>query len=136
MNEYQFAGVFDRIKAYAVDMGLIFISMIIFAQIFSSMGQVDSIYKIMVFVLLFFLYEPVMVGLVGSTLGHKAMGLKVVKENDDKPIGLFKAVIRFIVKVLLGWISLLTISGNSKKQAIHDLSVGSYVVLVKKPINS
>ena len=56
-------------------------------------------------------------------------GIRVKKDNDQlKNISFPYAVIRFIIKISLGWISLLTIYGNEKGTAIHDYLAKSVVV--------
>jgi hypothetical protein len=41
------------------------------------------------------------------------------------------ALIRFLVKGLLGWLSFLTVTGSTRKRAIHDLLGGSIVMAAK-----
>jgi len=54
------------------------------------------------------------------------MGLKVQKfsflenENQKSNLNIFSSVIRFFTKILLGWLSLLTIHGDDYGRAIHD----------------
>jgi len=79
-------------------------------------------------------YEPIFTCL-GRTIGQKVMGLKVIKLSDMKRdnsytnISIFQAFARFILKILLGWVSLLTIHSNSYGQAIHDIAADSVMVL-------
>jgi uncharacterized RDD family membrane protein YckC len=64
------------------------------------------------------------------------IGIRVKRESDEKKNILFPlAIIRFIVKASLGWISLLTVTGNSKRKAIHDYLIGSVVVYEKQVVN-
>ena len=70
-----------------------------------------------------------MTSIFGCTFGHLLLGIRVRKEIDETQNVFFPfAVFRYILKVLLGWISLLTVSGNPKRKAIHDYLVGSVVV--------
>ena len=39
-------------------------------------------------------------------------------------------MIRYPVKLLLGWISFLTINSNPKRRAIHDLASGSVMIKI------
>ena len=60
------------------------------------------------------------------------IGIRVKRASDETKNILFPlAIIRYIVTAGLGWISLLTISGNAKRRAIHDYLVGSVVVYAK-----
>lgn len=57
------------------------------------------------------------------------LGIRVKREANEKKNILFPlAIVRFIVKASLGWISLLTVTGNEKRKAIHDYLVGSVIV--------
>jgi len=40
-------------------------------------------------------------------------------------------LVRFLAKVGLGWLSLLTVTGNEKKMAIHDYLAQSVVLSVE-----
>lgn len=65
------------------------------------------------------------------------MGLPVKKESaEDENIHFLAALLRFATKTLLGWISLLTITGNKRKRAMHDMISGSVVVFKTKPVVS
>lgn len=70
-------------------------------------------------------YEPVLVGIFGQTLGHKIMKIRVVNK-DGQTIGFFRALIRYLAKLFLGIFSILSLMGSN--QAIHDMLVKSYVV--------
>ncbi|MCB0456661.1 MAG: RDD family protein, partial [Flavobacteriaceae bacterium] len=68
----------------------------------------------------------------GGTIGHSYSGIGVRRDDDsDKNISLPSAIVRFIIKLLLGWISLLTVTGNEKRKAIHDFIVKSVVLEIK-----
>lgn len=45
--------------------------------------------------------------------------------NMEKNLIFPLAVVRYLIKMLLGWISLFTISGNYRRLAIHDMMVDS-----------
>ncbi|MCB9336155.1 MAG: RDD family protein [Flavobacteriales bacterium] len=75
------------------------------------------------------IYDPLFTSLFGGTIGHMANGLTVRRvKNETKKIALPLAFVRFIIKALLGWISLLTMSSNKKNQALHDLAIDSVVI--------
>ncbi|TGL44376.1 RDD family protein [Leptospira perdikensis] len=83
-----------------------------------------------VFFVFLFLYDPLCVSLFRATPGHFLKGLRVVS-TDSKNLNFFKSFVRYIVKITLGILSLITILG-SKKQAIHDKLTSSYVVYKNK----
>jgi uncharacterized RDD family membrane protein YckC len=129
MAEADYPRVFERVKAMVVD-GIVilgFVLMIFF--IFSLFEDVPDNARIIAFVFIFFLYDPSFTSLFGGTIGHMAIGIRVKRESNELKNILFHfAILRYIVKAFLGWLSLLTILGNKKGKAIHDMLVGSVVV--------
>ena len=81
---------------------------------------------------LFILYDPLFISIYGGTIGHSYSNINVKSEKEvTKNISFVMAVIRFLIKTSLGWISLLTVTSNSKKQALHDLVAKSIVLETK-----
>lgn len=129
MLDQNYPGIFDRVKAVFVDSVVLIIFMIIITDIFSFFDTVSDTIRIIFFVFIFILYDPILISFFGGTLGHKVIGLRVKREkNEEKNILFPIAIIRFVVKSLLGWISLITISGSKKRRAIHDTISGSVVI--------
>src|SRR5687767_13113399 len=116
----QYPEIKDRIQATFIDTILIIVIMFIFSALIDKYENIPNWLRISMFVSLFFVYEPLCQSL-GFTLGNLIKGIRVRKNsNPSKRINFFQAIIRYPVKVLLGWISLLTIGSDSKKRAIHD----------------
>ena len=129
MTVENYAGVLSRVKSVVADSVVIMIFMFIVAYAFSAFEHVPDNARIIAFIFIFFLYDPIFTSLFGGTIGHFLIGIRVKRENNHKRnIILPLAIIRFFVKVLLGWISLLTFSGNKRRKAIHDYLVGSVVI--------
>ena len=118
----------DRIKAAFIDGIIIIAAMYAISEIFNLIENVpNSIRIIAMFIVV--LYDPFFISKYGGTIGHSYSGISVKKENDTtKNISFPISLIRFILKFLLGWISLLTVTGNKKKKAIHDFIANSVVV--------
>lgn len=132
-NEINYPGVSDRIKAAVTDSFIMIGFMFIAAYSFSQFEDLPDKVRAITFIFIFGLYDPNFTSLFGGTLGHMAMNLRVRrKDNNEKNINFFKAIIRFIVKLILGIISLLTVGTNKKHLAIHDQMAGSIVVYRKK----
>ncbi|MEM6343246.1 MAG: RDD family protein [Bacteroidota bacterium] len=133
-NRSIFPSLKERVQAVLLDGFIIlFIAFICFSGL-DSLGFADSPLKAPLFILLFVFYDPLMVAFAGGTIGHKMSNLEVKRsENHEKNINLLLAILRFASKTLLGWISLLTITGNVEKRAIHDF-VGMSVVLKKQKL--
>jgi hypothetical protein len=73
------------------------------------------------------LYEPLLVALTGSTVGHYLCNLRVVDNKTGGNINFFKAVLRTLLKAVLGWLSFVTMATTRRHQAIHDLATHSTV---------
>ncbi|GAA0720028.1 hypothetical protein GCM10009430_19770 [Aquimarina litoralis] len=127
-----YAGLFDRVKAIIIDSIVLIIFMIIITDIFSLFQDLSDNLRIVAFIFIFLLYDPLCISFFGRTIGHMLIGISVKRENNpNKNISFPLAFIRYVVKALLGWISLLTIMGNEKQQAIHDSLVKSIVIVHK-----
>ena len=125
-----YAGLQNRIKAAVVDGILLMVMMYSVTEVLKFFNDVPSSLRMCLFLLLFVLYEPLMVSILGFTAGHYYFDIKVKREdNQNKNILFPLALLRFILKFLLGWISLLSISSTDKKQAIHDKVVNSVVLI-------
>lgn len=75
-----------------------------------------------------FLYDPICTAFF-CTAGAYLMKFRVRKfENPSQKISFPMAIIRFIIKSLLGWISFLTIHRNEQRRAIHDMVANSVVI--------
>lgn len=128
-EEKKYPHVSDRVKAAFIDSVVMIIFMIIFTSIFRSMDQVPDWARISAFVFIFGLYDPIFTSSFGGTIGHMVFQIRVKREKDETKNIIFPfAIIRFLFKVLLGWISLLTVGSSKKRKAIHDGIAGSVVV--------
>jgi len=132
MTVENYPGVFDRVKAIMTDSIVIVVFMFIASYVFSLFESVPDYARIIAFVFIFLLYDPLFTSTFGGTIGHMLLGIRVKRESNEQKNILFPlAILRYIVKAFLGVISLLTVTGNEKKKAIHDYLVGSVVVYVK-----
>lgn len=123
-----------RIQALLIDFLLILVSMVLLSQLFSFIKEIPDGLRMGAFVAIFFLYDPFLTAAFGGTLGHRIVGIRVRKASaENENIHFFGALLRFVCKSFLGWISLLTVTGNQRKRAIHDMVSGS-VVTFHKPI--
>lgn len=130
--EPDYPNIVDRVKAIFVDSIMMIVFMVLATYIFSMFDNVSDNVRMAAFIFIFFLYDPLFTSVFGGTLGHMAIGIRVKKEYDQTKNIIFPlAIIRFIFKASLGWISLLTVSSSKKKNAIHDLIVGSIVIYKK-----
>ncbi|NMH87347.1 RDD family protein [Flavivirga algicola] len=127
--EDKYAQIFTRIKAAFIDSIVMVVLMYAATEILNLFETIPNYVRISVFIFICLVYEPILVSSFGATVGHFFSDIVVKRENNEqRNILLPKAIIRFIFKFCLGWISLLTISGHEKRKAIHD-HVGGSVVL-------
>lgn len=123
-----------RIKSMLIDSVIIIFLMFIMSLILNFLsiesGNIRGIALLIVI-----LYEPILVTF-GGTIGQRTMGLRVVKSkdfknnNEKRNINPFNSIFRYISKLLLGWISLLTIHSDNYGQAIHD-KIGQSIMTFK-----
>lgn len=93
---------------------------------------------IVVNLIVYFLYDALLIGLVGGTLGMKMVGIGVVRTSDGQLPGLGAGAIRALLLVVLGTllcgIGYLVIGlsflwdGSKRQQGWHDKAAGVYVV--------
>jgi len=133
MMQKTYVRITDRVKAAVADALVLMIFMLIATDILGLFDKVPDLTREMIFIFVFFLYDPIFVSVFGGTIGHMIFGIGVRRENDTTKKIIFPlAVIRFFVKLFLGWLSLLTISTNKKGKTIHDLLVKSIVIYKNK----
>jgi len=126
--EEKYPLLIDRIQSSFIDMILIITAMFVFAGILDKLDNIPDWVRIVLFAGLFIAYEPLCMTL-GCTFGNYFKNIRVRKNADTtKRINIFQAIIRYPVKLFLGWISFLTINSNPKRRAIHDLVSGTVMI--------
>ncbi|WP_303917608.1 RDD family protein [Draconibacterium sediminis] len=129
MENQNYPGVFVRVKAVITDSVILLIFMLGIVALFDRFENVPDIARIAAFVFIFLLYDPLFTSIFGGTIGHFLLGIRVKQANNPHKNILFPlAVFRYIIKALLGWLSLITVGGNKTGKAIHDMAVQSIVV--------
>ncbi len=128
MKNTDYPGIFLRVKAAFIDSIVMILFMAVSTDLFSRFENVPDYAKMIAFAFIFILYDPLMVSLFGSTIGHRINNIKIQRLDNGKRINIGLAIIRFLIKAALGWISFFTVSTSEKRQAIHDSIVNSIVV--------
>lgn len=119
-----------RYGATLIDGFFIMFLMIVAGVGFQAVSDASAAPRVVVFVLILFVYEPLLTSRL-CTIGQRLTGLRVRRyDNRDERIGILAAYVRFVVKILLGAISFLTLSFTKEKRAIHDLAAGSIMLQV------
>ncbi len=86
-------------------------------------------------IVLFLAYEPLMVSRFGATLGHRFANLDVVRESDGGRLSGGTALLRWLLKSVVGIPSFVAMLVTARHQALHDrwrraLVIGGYAALV------
>jgi uncharacterized RDD family membrane protein YckC len=133
IKQVNYPSLLLRMQSSFVDIILLLVFMVIVTNIFDAMQSANTNIPDWVIQFLFifiFFYEPICVSL-GCTLGQKIMGIRVRQyQQNQKNINIFFSVLRYIVKLSLGWLSFITIKSNAQSRAIHDI-VGQSLVVKK-----
>lgn len=123
------ATLLDRTKSSIIDTLLILFLAFLIADFLSYFENVPTWLRALLFSSLV-MYEPIFMTF-GGTLGNNIMKIRIRNsKNDATNLNLIRSIIRFSIKILLGWISYTTIFKNSRKRAIHDLIAGTTTVKV------
>jgi len=129
-------GLILRIKSMLIDSVVLIALMLLISLVLNGLGIESGIIR-GVFLVAVWLYEPLFTS-INRTLGQTIMGLQVSRLADLqngvelRPISFPASIIRFIVKVFLGWLSLLTIHSSRYGQAIHDKAADSVMILTER----
>jgi uncharacterized RDD family membrane protein YckC len=124
----QYPTLSDRVQSTFIDTLLIVLMMFVIAAVLERYSITEDWIRIVLFISIWCIYEPLCLTL-GYTLGNLIKGIRVRSaSNNNRRINFLQALMRYIIKLALGWISFLTIHSNSQRRAIHDLVVGSVMI--------
>ncbi len=127
--DQDYPNVLLRVKAIVTDYFVMLVFMFSVAFIFSHFEQASENIRMGAFLFIFVFYDPIFTSFFGGTIGHKLNGLAVKRvASPEKNVNIILATVRFLVKSSLGVISLLVISANDQRRAIHDIISGSVVI--------
>ncbi|GEC78334.1 RDD family protein [Flavobacterium aquatile] len=128
MNE-NYPSILDRIKSTLIDSIIVIVCMMFFSDLLNSFENVPNWVRITLFFSLL-MYEPVCTA-YGATFGNHKMGIRVRKQsNENERISIFQAIIRYFLKIILGWFSFISVFLNPKSRTIHDIISGSVMIKI------
>ena len=126
--EEKYPSLVERLQSTFIDTIIIIILMVCFSNALDSFNNVPEWVRILLFAFLFVIYEPLFMTF-GCTIGNYIKGIRVRKNEDiSQKINIGQAILRYPIKLALGWISFLTINSNLQRRAIHDLASGSVMI--------
>src|SRR5690242_16416199 len=76
-NGIIFPSLVSRIKALFIDLLVILVIFTATTLFIDAFGDIPSFLKGFILIFMLYLYDPILTAFTGSTLGHKAMKLKV-----------------------------------------------------------
>jgi uncharacterized RDD family membrane protein YckC len=118
----------SRVKSTIIDVVLIIVSLFVITWVLDQFTQVPDWVRVILFIGIWLVYEPLATTL-GCTLGNYIAKIRVRREsNESKRINLLQAYVRFIIKIIFGWLSFWTILFIEKKRALHDIVPGTVVI--------
>lgn len=122
--------VLDRTKSTLIDTLLLIACMFLFTDILEKFQNVPDWSRTAIFLSLL-MYEPICTAF-GATLGNDKMKIRIRKNsNTAERLNIFQAIIRYFFKVILGWLSFITIFISPKSRTIHDMISGSVMIKVE-----
>jgi len=131
-SDYRFPSLSLRYFSMILDVGVILLLSLGFAELFEIMGEVNDYIRLLVFIIVVFLYEPILIS-TACTFGQLISNIRVRKISDPmKRLGFPHAVLRILFKTVLGIVSFLTVTFNPNRRAIHDFVSGSMVIIYKE----
>jgi len=118
-----YARLARRLKAIVLDTILYALLFYAGAMVIHALADSDDVRQGLWLALIaaLLLYEPVLVAALGGTVGHILTNLRVVDDRTGGNPGFVKAVVRGIVKLLLGWFSFASMTLTRRNQALHDV---------------
>jgi uncharacterized RDD family membrane protein YckC len=121
-----------RVMALIIDSLVILLVFSTLSVLINILGEIPNVIRGFFLIFMIYLYDPILTSFYGATIGHRIMNLTLRKFDDQSSnISIGNALLRFVIKILLGWISFITVTSNKNKRAIHDLASGSIVIYRK-----
>ena len=118
----------DRIKSTFIDTILLVGATSLAANLLDKVNNPPDWLRVTIFVAIWIVYEPLCTA-IGATVGNLVMGIRIRKYGKaGSRINIVQALLRYIMKLCLGWISFLTINSNPERRAIHDMAAGSVMI--------
>lgn len=128
LDNARYPTLIKRIQSIFIDLLLIVLAMFLIARLLDRSEDVPDWIRAVLFIALYGVYEPLCTAF-GATAGNYLMNLRVRRhDNEMKKINILQAYVRFFLKILLGWLSFITLHMTKQKRAIHDLAAGSVMI--------
>jgi len=127
-NGTLYATIAFRVKASIIDSTILLALIILIPLSVNQFVSHAGFRALLMYSPLLFL-EPLLVSYTGSTIGQRIVGITVVNQADKTRCSLPMSFVRYFVKIVLGWFSLVLMFFTRKHQAIHDHLAKTIVIL-------
>jgi len=129
--ETEYPSLSARLQSIFIDMIFLIVLMIATSSLLDHFPNAPGWIRAVAFIAIFAIYEPACLAF-GCTIGNYIKGIRVKKFADtNSRINILQALLQYIVKLSLGWISFLTMHSNPERRAIHDMASGSVMIYRK-----
>jgi len=126
-EQSQYASLLSRVVGTFIDGVIVMIIFLITIYLLNKYNS-SNVFTISIVIFVYYIvYFTWPIAQFAQTPGYMIMKIKVIK-SDGSNLGIMSSFFRYVVKTLLGIISLLTYGFSKKKQSIHDMIVDSIVV--------
>jgi len=141
--DVRLASPVKRLIAYIIDGAIIsvvfFVLAVVLGTLIGAAGQsgreflasAGIVIYMLVFLVLWIGYFPWFWSHGGQTPGHKALGMRVVVEEDGSQLGFGGGLVRlfgYFVSGLVFWIGFIWILIDKRRRGWHDIMAGTIVV--------
>lgn len=119
-----------RVRAALIDSVILTLVFFSWWLMLPLLDEFATVVRLAYPVLAFLAVEPVMVSLTGGSPGHHVMGITIRDVRTGQRIGMTRALLRFALRMLFGWLSLVLVLITERHQALHDLFCRTNVLLL------
>lgn len=130
MSSTVYADLQPRLRAVLIDL-VIFLTVLILGGLFLGKIDLPGALKFAIVATTVLALEALLISFTGATIGQRIMGLRVLRADSHRNVGIVTAILRFIMKSLFGWYSLLVVMLTTRSQAIHDQICNTVVIDVR-----
>lgn len=125
---YESPTILRRYLSTFID-GVFILSVFVLSSLaIKSDSSIADYARISIFFGMFFMYEPIFTSRF-CTLGQKITRIRVRTNDSYEKISIPSAYLRVVIKILLGIISLFSITFTRHRRAVHDFAAGSVVIM-------
>lgn len=128
MTQVFYPRLIRRVRAVLIDSVLLLFTIFGTLILGDAIGVSHVYGKVALVLVPIFVLEPGLVAVTGGTIGHHLLKIRVATIDGQRNISFIAATIRFIAKLLLGWLSFIFVLTTKKHQAVHDLLARSVVI--------